>query len=306
MFRRLLVIAVLVVLSTQTMGMYDAKQGRFMQQDPLGTVPNAPKPNEFEPTAQYTNGVNVYEYVGSKPISVFDPYGLMWKISRNGSFQANATILISSETIADLSSKIGLEESQFREWLTLVTSPLQTSNGKKTLSTLQLNDKICPNQTVKIPNMVIAYWGGWGGGIGKHFVDWGRDISTLNKRGFHVLETEGKTANDLEFVIESFMATKKLHGIFAWGHGSPASFITVESENGNPLYNSSYANWDPIYKMGLGVVWACHSGEGGLNSFVSSNGITEGHVGVLVPLPFHMYGPTMNAIIPPGTQGTKK
>lgn len=111
----------------------------------------------------------------------------------------------------------------------------------------------------------------------------------------------------MENTIKDYQLSKNLHGIFAWGHGDKDFFVTIESKNnGDPTYQSKYDKWHPEYKMGLGVVWACHSGEGGLKSFVSSNGITQGHVGVLIPLPFHKYGPTMNAIIKPGVQETKK
>ena len=41
---------------------YDPTLGRFLQPDPIG----------------YADGLNMYEYVGSDPVSFTDPLGLFW------------------------------------------------------------------------------------------------------------------------------------------------------------------------------------------------------------------------------------
>ena len=56
---------------------YDTHAGRFMQQDPLGIQPAAnAQINPFKPEKQYTDGMNIYEYVGDGPISSNDSLGL--------------------------------------------------------------------------------------------------------------------------------------------------------------------------------------------------------------------------------------
>ena len=55
---------------------YDYFTGRWLTLDPLGITPNSPKPNGFNVLGQYTDGMNVYGYVKSKPVSTVDEYGL--------------------------------------------------------------------------------------------------------------------------------------------------------------------------------------------------------------------------------------
>jgi len=285
---------------------YDYYIGRWLEHDPFGIIPNSSWPNNFSITGQYVDSLNLYEYVQSKPLEKTDPFGLAWKIERNNGQYATAEVELSPDTIANLAPKIGLEVGQFKKWLTFVNNKIKTLKGKKTLIQLKSTDKICTKEKVKIPNLVLAYWAGWGGGIGKHFVDWGYDVGDLEQRGFFVLEDENQTANSFELTIELFQATKKLHGIYAWGHGNKEGFLTHEKYNGNSEYYSSYSSWAPKYKMALGIIWACYSGDGGASPYFSSNGIFRGHAGKLIPLPLHAYGPRVKSIVPPGAQGTKK
>ena len=58
--------------------------------------------------------------------------------------------------------------------------------------------------------------------------------------------------------------------------------------------------------MALGIIWACQSKDGKAKPNFSSNAIFEGHKGTLVPLPFHLFGPTVDKLVPPGAQGTRQ
>jgi len=76
--------------------MYNPELGRFMQRDPYGTSiqpkfsasPNLQRflPREkFNPHLQYTNGMNLYQYVSSRPNFYLDPSGLIqWVWPVNG------------------------------------------------------------------------------------------------------------------------------------------------------------------------------------------------------------------------------
>ena len=172
------------------------------------------------------------------------------------------------------------------------------------IHSLSAYTKLCPDQTVKIPNTVMAYWAWAFGGFGKMWVNWYDDIERLEKLGFFVPEVEGLTAEGLEGLIKDMQGLKDLHGIFAWGHGSYSSFLTWDL--GGPGYSSLYENWKPVYRMGLGIIWACHSGEGGAEIHFSSSpgAIFHGAVGILIPWPFHAFGPWADEIVCPGAQGT--
>jgi RHS repeat-associated protein len=53
---------------------YDYYTGRWLTEDPYGIVP-AGIENPFSILEQYLHGMNVYEYVGSKPAALNDPWG---------------------------------------------------------------------------------------------------------------------------------------------------------------------------------------------------------------------------------------
>ena len=55
---------------------YDPETGRWLTHDLLGITPNPPKPNFFDVTGQYKDGMNLYEYTGSAPVTSSDAYGL--------------------------------------------------------------------------------------------------------------------------------------------------------------------------------------------------------------------------------------
>ncbi|MHC4867679.1 MAG: RHS repeat domain-containing protein, partial [Planctomycetota bacterium] len=62
---------------------YDYYTGRWLTHDPLGITPNAPKPNRFEITKEYTDALNLYEYVKSQPSVASDPAGLFGLLPPN-------------------------------------------------------------------------------------------------------------------------------------------------------------------------------------------------------------------------------
>ncbi|MGE4286953.1 MAG: RHS repeat-associated core domain-containing protein [Phycisphaerae bacterium] len=58
---------------------YSPTIGRWLQPDPLGTLPNAKQGNRFAPTSQYTDGRNLYEYCAGDPVNERDTWGLKIK-----------------------------------------------------------------------------------------------------------------------------------------------------------------------------------------------------------------------------------
>jgi len=302
--------------------MYHPGLGRYMQPDPLGTANEPPMARNLsasqftqrDPTAQYTDGPNLYQYVGSNPVGYVDPLGL-WKIKREGGKLAGAEAE-KDDTIEKLAKEIGLESAEFQKWLTLTGGKIKTPGGVKTLSGLKAKDVCCPGEKVEIPNTVLAYWAGhdWVGIIhGKTWVMWGTEVGTLKKRGFNVPEKRGMTAADFEKYIQTSTGSKELHGIFFSGHGfdktagpppTSGGVLTDAEKGGNGLYYSYFSAWNPAYKPAFGVLFACYTQNA--KSVFSSNAVFWGSSGVLVPHGFHLFGPTVSSLLPPGAQGTKK
>jgi hypothetical protein len=73
-------------------------------------------------------------------------------------------------------------------------------------------------------------------------------------------------------------------------------------------YQSLYQNWAPTYKLGLGILWACGSDAAKQYPIFSttSNSVFAGHTGLLVPLGGHLFGETIEELLPSGKQGTVK
>ena len=56
---------------------YDYYTGRWLTHDPLGITPNPQWPNRFDLVEQYEDGLSLYEYSRSEPLTNTDPWGLL-------------------------------------------------------------------------------------------------------------------------------------------------------------------------------------------------------------------------------------
>jgi RHS repeat-associated protein len=249
-----------------------------------------------EDSAGEDGGLNLYAYAKNDAIGAVDALGL-WKVERAHLAQASATAE-EGDTIATLARTIGLEPADWRQWL--ASDRLLTPN--RSAST-----PVCAGEQVRIPNTVLAYWGGELGAFGQWWVMWQQDQNTLRRRGFAVLGMAGHLASELESRISREESARLLHGIIAWGHGEPGAYYTqaegMRSED-KLDYRSPYGNWHPRYRMGLGVIWACYSITA--RPHFSANGIFWGSSGVLVPHGAHLFGPSIDRLVPPGAQGTRR
>jgi hypothetical protein len=88
--------------------MYNPATGAFMQRDPLGTPDGPPmarnlSPSEFtrrDPTEQYADGTNLYQYVQSNPVVRTDPFGLKLRLSSQNTAQQNTRIMADLKKLA--------------------------------------------------------------------------------------------------------------------------------------------------------------------------------------------------------------
>lgn len=258
---------------------------------------------------QYDDCMNAYQYTGSNPVNHVDPMGLAWYVNRNGGATAIASVIVSYDTIDNLAGKIGLDVGEFREWVTL-SGEVKTDNGMKNLTNLSSSDKICPNQRVRVPNTVLAYWAGEFGENGKKWVHWDRDVSYLSSLGFSMNDTAGWSAKQFEEYLETETANKNLHGMFFWGHA-----VYTKDTNNNKIYiglttdhekrkifgyQTMYADWKMDYKLGLGLMFACGGAAAEPGRFTGD--IFWGMSGTLVPIGT----PAVSSIIKPGDQETNR
>jgi len=69
---------------------YDPIHGRWRERDPLGLRPDAPR-GTIDPPTQYTDGMNGYEYVRSRPNVMVDSYG---QLSLQGCKDALSAVVV--------------------------------------------------------------------------------------------------------------------------------------------------------------------------------------------------------------------
>ena len=67
---------------------YDTYTGRFTTHDPLAIVPDSQAMNYFKPDDQYLQGLSLYEYTSSNPLTAVDPWGLVPNYVVDGSIPA--------------------------------------------------------------------------------------------------------------------------------------------------------------------------------------------------------------------------
>ncbi len=58
---------------------YSPRLGRWLQSDPLGTTPNPQTGNVYSPLKQYSDGMNIYAYVGNEPVTSGNLPGTCYK-----------------------------------------------------------------------------------------------------------------------------------------------------------------------------------------------------------------------------------
>jgi len=283
---------------------YSPSMGRFLSRDPIHEpgsvlVRSTANRSSFIPRDPVGGNAdsNLYRYVDNSPTVFVDSLGL-WKIDRDGGAYAYVTPE-KGDTVEELAQLIGLEAADYKNWMTQLSNQAWAGPPLPT-STSQVVDQC---GIWKVPNTVVAWWGGELGGFGKFWVMWDTDVNTFKKRGFKVIDTGPGTAAGIEGDIANYQGQKQLHGIFFWGHGYQGGVLTDSDNKGTVGYYSDYANWHPPYKMAIGIVFACHSASA--QQDFSQNAIFWGKTGVLIPHGFHVFGPTVAELVPPGSQGTK-
>ncbi len=262
---------------------YDPLSGEFTSPDPL----------------EYVDGMSLFRgYFVSGRV---DPWGLKWKVDRNGGGKADAIPGDRNDTIDDLAKLIGLNSFESEAWLTL-----KNDNG---MPFPGLNDPIgwtyCDLPEFQVPNTIYAVWAGEGGIFGAFFVCFADEVSYLQSLGFNVIAPEnhndggalvGPRSIDYYNELKNLSSNKKIHGLYGMGHGNINYFfygrrmgidtVWVDEER---IYNYKTSMSKLNYHLGFTLINACYS-KSGATSLTSSNGISDGHVGVLDPMGMNWFG----------------
>lgn len=257
---------------------YNPNSGKWLSRDPI----------------EESGGENLYLFCGNDSLGEWDILGRKWTVTRDGETKASAVPEL-GDTITDLADLIGLRAGEYQRWLTALPGTMLPAGPNQVLAGCE---------SFEVPNTVVAYWAGWGKGIGKTYVKWNPSVQYLRARGFHVDAYDHQKGAKLALhkIIISQSIAKNLHGLYFWGHGyAPYPSTGLVSESNDALL--MYASTGLYYRMALGLVFGCdsNSGRGALMSGNSAE-VWHGFTGTLVPTPFMQYH--AKHFIKPGQQGS--
>jgi RHS repeat-associated protein len=280
---------------------YDAVIGRWLQMDPM----------EFG-----AGDVNLFRYVGNNPTNATDPSGL-WKISRNKNNEFATATTEKGDTIAGLGNTIGLDPLRYSSWLSFIQGQegvlVVGVKAPKPLSSLNIWTPLAAGQIVFVPNIIYALWIGELGKLGRHGVEWDSNVRSLERLGFHVVNTildnippsNNSTAIMVFDQVTALSRAKMLQGLFVWGHGMrPDTSNNSAMTNAAKTFGLVYSDFDRAlsYKLGFVVLDVCHGAKG--RKYISNDGVGSiffGLNGLLVPF---VNNANVWGQINPGEQGT--
>jgi RHS repeat-associated protein len=238
---------------------YSSWTGRWLSRDPIGEA----------------GGENLFLFSGNDPVNLFDVLGLSWNVQRNTGYRASAKPT-DGEMITQLARRIGLDEDDYENWLAPIGNTPMPSSKYQVLNHCM---------DFEIPNTVYAYWAGNCGGVGKWAVSWSPSVSYLGSLGFCVIQSDHPhgTTLILQQTLQSAAASKHLHGLYFWGHGFlpfPSTGLACPQGEAEVWYNQI----NLVYRMALGLVFACdsNSGAGALSAWEIGT-IWHGYTGTLIP-----------------------
>jgi RHS repeat-associated protein len=207
---------------------YNPSTGRWLSRDPI----------------EENGGMNLYGFSGNDAIDFLDVHGMEWKINRNSlNARAIAWASSASDTFDDLAKMIGLDTSDYRDWLqTFDTTP-------------------SPCKIYGIPNAIYYDMGEYSRWTA--VIDYWRLAADVTKtrvesQGFHTLWTEDAKASD----IASHLSAPDIYSYIFVGHGNGDQVInTDQSDRGEGVGASRYTLYG-IHFMGLYCCGSAATGTG--------------------------------------------
>jgi hypothetical protein len=240
-----------------------------------------------------------------------------WQVSRNSASKAPAISVVGC-TINELADEIGLQQNEFKEWLTFTADTVTLVDGT-TISTnvLGSSDILAGGQQFQIPNTIYMAWFGEMGSAGQGWMSWGQNVADLQCLKFNVVTFNNDlyhncaaSAAKWDFVrgIEILAESKSLHGLYMMGHGASDTigssgtiaytagpdwsipYGTIPQNPSNTsLSGSSSGDWTIgkalNYHLGALIIHACNSDGSAPHDLVSTNdGIFVGQTGTYYPI----------------------
>ena len=234
---------------------------------------------------------NRYEYVHNNPVDYLDPLGL-WKIKRVGKPTADATTE-HGDIIDALGPLMGLDPSEFREWLTIPPgmNQIRLITGFSVLpDDIELGSlPLCAGQRFEIPNSMLSLWYGELGAFGKFMVNWYIKNQELRMLGFNVAVMDMPSRNALLAKMGALSKSKELHGWFVTGHGSPTGFGTGGTTRKKIWVYYSQVRSRLKYHLAAAVMHLCYGGtvnpgETNARDLVSPYAIFYGVDRIFIPM----------------------
>ncbi len=187
---------------------------------------------------------NIYAYMFNTSMHNADYLGL-WKIIRNPQDATAKAVAERGDTWKDLAEIVGLLVSEANAWVGDYTRHPKCG------------------RTYTIPNVIIAYWVGDCGKIGRWWVDWNYNNTQMKKAGYYVINIIANVNTNYIELLKQASSNKTLFGTYYWGHG----VYGYDNDQAEALKerggcDSDFEKFEFSYNMNFAFVFACDSIRG--------------------------------------------
>ena len=199
-------------------------------------VPTLGRWSEADP-ANYTDGLNRFEFDMSTVINGTDPEGL-WTVVRSSSRDEGTATSAQGDTIRTLAATVRLDDKDFRIWARIAGHTryaatgteynIDTDHGTRIIQDLSPDDVICPGQRIMVPNIAFIDITAWSWGILKQWnkrkVDWAKQY--FAQSNYRVVYTDNATRND----VLGHLRSNRIYAYFYIGHGQDNGNLTTADD----------------------------------------------------------------------------
>ncbi len=189
------------------------------------------------------DGINHYLFNDNDGINFTDTLGLWKKDSNTGGSRQIYIKESDQDTLKTLSDLSGLDYDEVDKW-----------------AIYEIGGKTNPC-VVSVPNVVIVYWAGDMGRMGKWWVDWNDNISNYKSKGYSVEEYNGSSgapSGHYQNLLHSRGKSAALYGTYFWGHGNKKGL----ANSNDPHYLLRFTSLKLPYRIAFAHIYACESNSG--------------------------------------------
>ena len=212
--------------AVQALAFYHPDDGRWLSRDPI----------------EEQGGLNVYVFVNNNPLSLFDPFGLAWVVTREGASRAKLTGTC-GDKLKDLDPyEVRLDLREYSKWL-------KPNDGDSSIPGT-INEPLAKNRGFTIPNKMYVVHGTY-----NNYWEW---VATWPERLGHIpslaaalIAAKYSVTVDIDMAYGDaafYLGNKDTYGLYYFGHGGAMFVGTIGAPSGT-FGSTAYIDPDDARSM---------------------------------------------------------